>query len=193
MFASRLKQLRTEKGLTQGELAKQFGLKPSIVGMYENNHRMPEIRTLSLMADFFNVTTDYLLDRTNLRERFEPNKLKALRENRSLEDYSVKLGITKNLLERFEEGKEIPSKGILDYIAEVENIDSNYFFTESNEITVEQKTFEGLSNNNTLSDEIKEWLQTPDCKEYIEFIYKVFKQGITKDILKKAEINIKIV
>ncbi len=192
MFATRLKELRIENGLTQGELAEQFGLKASIVGMYENNRRMPEIRTLSLMADFFNVSTDYLLDRTNLREQFMPERLRNIRGEISLDEYATKLGISKNLLERYECGKEIPSKGIIEYISEFENIDYLYFFRNDFNINVQNENFAKPSINNTISEEIADWLKTQECKEYIEFIYKVYKQGITKDILQKAEINIKI-
>lgn len=188
MFSTQLKKLRKEKGLTQAELAEKFGLKPSILGMYENNRRMPEVKTLSAMADFFNVTTDYLLGKTNLREHFIANKLKSIRAERTIEDYSHKLGISSNLLKSFEEGKEIPSKGILDYIAEIEGIDPNYFFESS-------KIDEPIPNKKVskiFSNEIENWLKTENCKEYIEFIYKAYKQGISKEMLKKADINIKI-
>lgn len=191
MFATRLRELRSEKGLTQGELAKQFSLKASTIGMYENGRRMPEIKTLLTMADFFNVTTDYLLGRTSLREQFIPSKLIRLRGHRTVEEYSNKLGITKKLLERFEKGKEIPSKCIIDYISEVEHIDPDYFFTISEKV-INKESFENKALT-TLNDEIRNWLHTPDCKEYIEFIYKVYKQGITQEILQRAEINIKIV
>ena len=62
MFADKLKKLRKEKHLTQGELAAFLGISTSAVGMYEQNRRSPSISDVSAIAKFFGVTTDYLLD-----------------------------------------------------------------------------------------------------------------------------------
>jgi transcriptional regulator with XRE-family HTH domain len=149
---------------------------------------MPEVKTLSAMADFFNVTTDYLLGKTNLREHFIAEKLKSIRGERTIEDYSQNLGISSNLLKSFEEGKEIPSKGILDYIAEIEGIDSTYFFNSSKI----DESVPAIKTTKIFGNEIENWLKTEESKVYIEFIYKAYKQGISKEMLKKADINIKI-
>lgn len=63
-FQSILKSLRTAKGLTQDELSKQLRISRSTIGMYENGAREPDFETLELIADYFNVDTDYLLGRT---------------------------------------------------------------------------------------------------------------------------------
>ena len=67
MFGTRLKILRTEKGLIQKELADLLKVSPSTIGMYERNQRDPDTETLRFLADYFNVTIDYLLGRTNYR------------------------------------------------------------------------------------------------------------------------------
>lgn len=63
-FQTVLKSLRTAKGLTQEELAKQLRVSRSTIGMYENGSREPDYETLEFIADFFNVDIDYLLGRT---------------------------------------------------------------------------------------------------------------------------------
>lgn len=76
-FGERFKELRLEKQLTQQELADNinkiynltFG--KSAVSQYENNKRTPEIYALEKFADFFNVSIDYLLGRTNERNTKE--------------------------------------------------------------------------------------------------------------------------
>lgn len=63
-FQNILKSLRATKGLTQDELSKQLNISRSTIGMYEKGAREPDFETLELIADYFNVDTDYLLGRT---------------------------------------------------------------------------------------------------------------------------------
>lgn len=60
-FAERLRDLRTQKGLSQVGLAKQLGLSNSTISMYERGEREPDFETLDLIGDFFNVDVNYLL------------------------------------------------------------------------------------------------------------------------------------
>ena len=61
MFGKRLKQLRERNGLTQEQLAKTFNLLKSSISMYENDIRLPNIEIIKDFANYFNVSTDYLL------------------------------------------------------------------------------------------------------------------------------------
>ena len=62
MFGEMLKKLRTEKGLSQEDLALIIGVSKSTIGMYETSNRMPKAdTTLKKIAQFFNVTIDYLV------------------------------------------------------------------------------------------------------------------------------------
>ncbi|WP_341877629.1 helix-turn-helix transcriptional regulator [Defluviitalea saccharophila] len=65
MFGLRLKELRTEKNLTQKDIANLINLSPSTVGMYEQGRRDPDTETVKTLADYFNVSVDYLLGRSN--------------------------------------------------------------------------------------------------------------------------------
>jgi len=64
-FAERLKQLRLQHGLTQKELAKVMGVSSSAVGMWEIGRNEPDYKTLKRLADFFKVSIDYLLGKTD--------------------------------------------------------------------------------------------------------------------------------
>lgn len=66
-FGDRLKELREEKDIKQSDLAKKFNISSSTIGMYEQNRRTPDFKLLSALADFFNVSVDYLLCRTDIR------------------------------------------------------------------------------------------------------------------------------
>ena len=65
-FGARLRALREEQGLYQKDLAEKLGLSQTISN-YENNERFPDQKTLHKIADFFNVSIDFLLDRTDIR------------------------------------------------------------------------------------------------------------------------------
>lgn len=60
-FSVRLKQLRTDKRLTQSQLATRIGVTRSMVSSYENDIRYPSYDVLVKIACIFGVTTDYLL------------------------------------------------------------------------------------------------------------------------------------
>lgn|SRR5690606_10960250 len=65
MLGNILKKLRKEKGITQEELGKILGVTTSMVGMYETNARKPSYEVLLKMADYFGVSTDYLLGKSS--------------------------------------------------------------------------------------------------------------------------------
>lgn len=75
MFGDRLKQLRTNKKLSQKELAILLKVSPSTIGMYEQNRRDPDTETIRFLADYFEVSIDYLLCRTNDLNGFVESKL----------------------------------------------------------------------------------------------------------------------
>lgn len=56
-----LKQLRKKNKLNQTELAKGIGVSASAIGMYEQGRREPDHETLLKLANFFQVSTDFLL------------------------------------------------------------------------------------------------------------------------------------
>lgn len=60
-FEENLKSLRERNNLSQIELSKKIGLSNVTLSQYEKGVRKPDIQTLALIAQFFNVTTDYLL------------------------------------------------------------------------------------------------------------------------------------
>ena len=65
MFNKRLKMLREARNLTQKELGEKFNISTSAIGMYEQGRRDPDTTLLAEIADFFGVSTDYLLGKTN--------------------------------------------------------------------------------------------------------------------------------
>jgi HTH-type transcriptional regulator, competence development regulator len=65
MFPDRLKSLRLQKKLTHQDMANFLGITRQGYSKYENGQSQPDIETINKLAQFFNVTTDYLLGRTD--------------------------------------------------------------------------------------------------------------------------------
>lgn len=65
LISKRLRELREENHLLQKDVAKYLNITTSAYGYYEQGKRNPDIETVNKLADFFNVSTDYLLGRTN--------------------------------------------------------------------------------------------------------------------------------
>jgi Predicted transcriptional regulators len=67
-FGDRLKELREECGITQKELGKILNISDRVIGYYEANDRFPkDENVLKTIADYFNVSVDYLVGRTGQR------------------------------------------------------------------------------------------------------------------------------
>ncbi|MCL4514019.1 MAG: helix-turn-helix domain-containing protein [Firmicutes bacterium] len=66
LLPQRLAFLRKEKGLSQYELAKALGFSRGQIANYEQGSRRPDPATLQRLADYFNVSVDYLLGRNNV-------------------------------------------------------------------------------------------------------------------------------
>ncbi|EGK10197.1 MAG: helix-turn-helix transcriptional regulator [Firmicutes bacterium] len=70
-FGQRLKELRKKRKITQAELAKVLGVDNTTISKWESNTYEPEMTAIKEIADFFNVSADYLLGRTNVPSQFE--------------------------------------------------------------------------------------------------------------------------
>jgi len=60
-----LKSLRKSRGYTQIALQMKTGIEQSLLSKFENNERIPPTETLIRLADFYDVSIDYILCRTN--------------------------------------------------------------------------------------------------------------------------------
>lgn len=67
LIGERLKQLRKEHKLTQTDLGNKINVTKVSISGYENGNRSPDTETLTRLADYFDVSTDYLLGRSDVR------------------------------------------------------------------------------------------------------------------------------
>lgn len=70
-FGERLKKVRIDRGLRQEDIGAIVHVGKSTVSQWENNIHVPDIETIVKIANYLNVTSDYLLGLTNVRNPIE--------------------------------------------------------------------------------------------------------------------------
>lgn len=96
MIGQRLAELRIKKELTQDELAKQIGVSRSALSLWEQGRRKVDQDIIPVLAQYFAVTTDYLLGASNDPRPHNPStgKEASARETRQLEHLLEMDGLT---------------------------------------------------------------------------------------------------
>ena len=70
-FSERLKELRAEKGIRSEDAAEVFGVSRATLSAYEMGKSVPDLNVLNKMADFYEVSTDYICGRTNVKKSLQ--------------------------------------------------------------------------------------------------------------------------
>jgi len=98
-FQQRVKELRKEKKLTQEQFADVFFLNKSSISRYEKGTQMPEADMLTRMAEYFDVSLDYLLGRSEHRKDSEIKIAMNTLSTDGLNDDDIKMikGLIENL------------------------------------------------------------------------------------------------
>lgn len=86
MSTNRIKDLREDRDLRQTDVAEATGIDQRTLSNYETGKTNPDSFALIRLADFFDVSIDYLLGRTNLRKDTSDNVLQELQAARSMLD-----------------------------------------------------------------------------------------------------------
>ncbi|QNK87792.1 helix-turn-helix transcriptional regulator [Sporosarcina sp. resist] len=89
MLGKRLAELRNMKGISQYELADRLGFSRGKLANYEQGSRQPDYETLKLIANYFGVTTDYLLDNSDIAEPTKTVTVAGQEINLSIEELMV--------------------------------------------------------------------------------------------------------
>lgn len=78
MFAKRIENLREKEKITQKNLAVKLGIARTTYSGYENGAREPDLETLKKIADYFEVSTDFLVGRTDDPHMYFSDEYKKL-------------------------------------------------------------------------------------------------------------------
>lgn len=94
-FGKRITMLQEEKNMSRRDIAKALNISYSSVSKYETDARFPDQETLKAIADVFQVSIDYLLGRTDIRnfyEKTEAPENEYVSESRAYDDF-FKIGL----------------------------------------------------------------------------------------------------
>lgn len=86
----RILDLRIENSLTQSQMAKIFDVGISTISMWEQGQRIPRPNTLQEICDYFNVDMDYLMGRSDIKNRYQAG-LKYDWEDKKEEDSNINM------------------------------------------------------------------------------------------------------
>lgn len=167
VFPERLKQLRVEAKLTQQQMAEAFNIKQPTYAQWETGRTKPKGETLERFADFFNVSTDYLLGKTQPRTELSvfPERLRQLRIETDLtqQELAKNLNVSQQIIGLWERGKRKPKIEAITNIAEYFNVSPKYLIGETNnreietiELEAEEKLFKATVESLNLTPEQKE-------------------------------------
>lgn len=146
MLGNKIKKLREEKNITQANLAKLLDVSPSTVGMWEQNRRTPDIEILKNLSDILNVSVDYLIGKSIIKESADIlfNKtpttfseiLKSKRKelNLSLRSAAELIGISHSYLSILEKGIDPRSNSVSKPTPETLKLISKAYHLDYNEL-----------------------------------------------------------
>ncbi|MCG7409005.1 helix-turn-helix domain-containing protein [Paenibacillus sp. ACRRX] len=83
---NRIAELREAKGWTQEDLAAKLGITRAALSHYEKNRRKPDFETLTLLADCFEVSIDFLVGRTLIPDMILSEPVRAFADQLELSD-----------------------------------------------------------------------------------------------------------
>ncbi len=187
MLGKRLLYLRNKHELTQEELAKILCMSRSTYAQYEVDRRKPDYDTLQRIADYYKVSTDFLLGRTEdsvMEECNFPSRLKMIRELNgiSLKQLAENLNVSQADVSQFETGGKYPDPTTLKVLADSLNCSVDYLLgriTDPRPYLLESQqsynTLDTHHSNDPLEDLPEEARKS--LEEFKEFILRKYRKG----------------
>lgn len=133
-----IKQLANKRNQSLQQVAEKLGFSKNLIYRWKISE--PKAKDLAKIADYFDVTTDYLLGRTenntfNVLPIFQRIQDLAAKRNKNLKDISLELGFSKNYLYTLK--TQVPSVDKLQKLAEYFGVTTDYLIQgETKEISI---------------------------------------------------------
>lgn len=101
VLGKRIKELREDAELTQLEFSKILNISNSTLSQYEAGNRIPSDEIKREISKYFNVSLDYLMGASNVRNPYKDNQELALPESFSTPEEAVKFLLEQNVIMGF--------------------------------------------------------------------------------------------
>jgi transcriptional regulator with XRE-family HTH domain len=158
MLSDRLRQLREENNLLQKDIASMLNITTSAYGYYEQGKREPNTEALQKLADYYNVSIDYLLCTgdygINVSAEYAiiGKRIKDLRNKAGLTQFELgqKLGISQNSIGMYEQNKRLPDVNAIIKLTQFFNVSTDYLLGA--ESTFQMSMGESLKNHQEIID-----------------------------------------
>ena len=183
----KIKNVMDEKGITQYKLSKDFGIDQSSLSRLINGKiKNPSIDLLSRLSTGLRIDLQELIGDCDVSgivtKKFIGKNLAILRGKRMYEEYADYLNanggksvhISAYFLKRFEKEKEMPAEKVVEYIADVENIDTEYFYKSIEDISLNAMR-KGRDDLKFMDADIKRWVKDPSNYNSILLAYNSYK------------------
>lgn len=189
LLSAKLKQLRKDAKMTQKELAKKIHVTHVSISGYESGKRKPNLETLKLLADYFDLTMDSLLNSKKNKNLLSMSKLsvrlKSIRKSKYLSQTQLakKLNTTKATISNYENAYSTPSNEMLVSISLILDCSIDYLLGTSNNPSINR-----LNQNN----EFKTFANNPDLQQWFNELLKSTENDLHRlhkiwDIIKANE------
>lgn len=168
-FSERLRFERENLNYTQKEFAEKLNIASNTYNGYETGNRMPNLEIVSSLADALNISVDYLLGRTDIKDNHKnkpclyfANRIKSLRESFSLTQVELakKFNVTSRTISQYERGIRTPDFNLLNNFADFFNVSVDYLLGRT-----DSKEFIRLSDDDLLQ-----------LNKFIDFLTEKFKK-----------------
>lgn len=148
IFAENFKKLRKEKHITQQIIADYLGITRQAIAAYEKGKREPNLKMVVKIAEFFEVSVDYLLGVSQLRlanAQIVSDNIKMIQGHRTYEELVVdileKTGAEfyPELIRMYVEDKMLPNANTIKELARYARVNESFFYTKNTPETLEEQ------------------------------------------------------
>ncbi|HIE4788150.1 TPA: helix-turn-helix domain-containing protein [Clostridioides difficile] len=187
-FGERLKKLRTEKKITQQELATILNINKSSISRYEKDQQMPEIKLLETIADYFDISLDYLLGRSDI---MIGEKLKQLRIKNNLKQHELAeiLNVSQSTIGMYENDQRTPPAESIVKLAEYFNVTTDYLLGHTKTNYSVNANIPGMPSivceDNSIYDILDEKKDIKSLEDINKFLENTDYNNEVKEVLKK--------
>ena len=124
-FGERLRELRRENHMTGDELGKKFNVTKTAISYWENGKSFPDEETIKKFADFFIVSTDYILGNSDIRNPYENHQRisESIKDDKELLEFWEVLKEREDLQLLFKQTKQMTEKDIRQIIKIIKAIE----------------------------------------------------------------------